>query len=147
MLRMSSSTSSTFLPARLAALRMPAKSAAGLMLSSVRSSATTGSAGELRSPRCALPACGRDVRDPSKESSGFLDSGFFLCLCVSVANKDILPCPDSGARSGRYRTNVLPLPGSLLTRCNSPPSSHASSREMDSPRPVPPYFLVVPVSA
>ena len=48
--------------------------------------------------------------------------------------------------SGRYRVNVLPLPGVLLRRI-SPPRRLLISRLMDSPSPVPPYFRAVPVSA
>ena len=39
--------------------------------------------------------------------------------------------------SGSSRVKVLPSPGTLLTEMD-PPSSPARSREMDSPRPVPP---------
>ncbi|OEZ59967.1 hypothetical protein DUGA6_36070 [Duganella sp. HH105] len=46
--------------------------------------------------------------------------------------------------SGRVNVKQLPLPGSL-TRPMPPPSSCARSREIDRPRPVPPYLrLVVP---
>jgi hypothetical protein len=41
---------------------------------------------------------------------------------------------------------VLPSP-SVLDKRISPPSNAASSREMASPRPVPPYLRLVPASA
>ena len=47
---------------------------------------------------------------------------------------------------GRKSVNVLPCPGAL-TSLISPPSSVASSRLMARPRPVPPYFRLVPASA
>ena len=62
------------------------------------------------------------------------------------------PSPAGGrAAAGTYsrgmkRVNVLPSPRVLWTRI-SPPSSLAISRLMDRPRPVPPYFRLVPVSA
>ena len=42
--------------------------------------------------------------------------------------------------------NSLPFPGSLSTQI-SPPIMLTNRLEMVSPRPVPPYFLVVDVSA
>ncbi len=48
--------------------------------------------------------------------------------------------------SGRYSVNVLPSPWVLSTRI-SPPSKRASSLEIESPSPVPPYCLLVVPSA
>ena len=51
---------------------------------------------------------------------------------------------EAGIDVGRYTVNVLPLPTALCSLI-SPPSRLVSSRQIDSPRPVPPYFrLVVP---
>ena len=47
---------------------------------------------------------------------------------------------------GRKRVKVLPCP-EVLSSLISPPSSLATSREIDRPRPVPPYFRLVDVSA
>ena len=47
--------------------------------------------------------------------------------------------------SGRYSVNSLPSPG-VLSTCSSPPSRRAISREIDRPRPVPPYLRLVPPS-
>ncbi len=51
-----------------------------------------------------------------------------------------------GVRCGRYRVKLLPPPTSLRTVI-SPSSRRASSRLMDRPSPVPPYFLAVLPSA
>ena len=47
---------------------------------------------------------------------------------------------------GIVTVNVLPSPGALCT-VNSPPSAVTIWREIASPRPVPPYFRVVELSA
>ena len=56
-----------------------------------------------------------------------------------------VPVKVSGrSTSGRYRVKVEPTPGVDDTEI-APPSSRASDRLIDSPRPEPPYFrLVVP---
>ena len=49
-------------------------------------------------------------------------------------------------RAGRYTVKVLPSPG-VLESVTSPPSSRTSSRLIDRPRPVPPYWRAVEPSA
>ena len=51
-----------------------------------------------------------------------------------------------GQITGTVSVNALPPPSTLSTVI-SPPRSRARSREMDRPRPVPPYFLCVLPSA
>ena len=54
-------------------------------------------------------------------------------------------CAPSAA-TGSRAVNVLPAPGSLVTSM-SPPIMRHSRRLMARPRPVPPYFRVVELSA
>ena len=64
-------------------------------------------------------------------------AGRFRAICGATARA-------ASYSRGRNSVNVLPSPGTLVTRI-SPPSRRAISRLIERPRPVPPYFrLVVP---
>ena len=72
-----------------------------------------------------------------------------LAACVGVASAGALAAvsaeasvssvagADSGMLAGSCSVKVLPWPGMLYTEIE-PPSSALKSREIDSPRPVPP---------
>src|SRR5487761_1247203 len=88
------------------------------------------------------PVPNSDIHDRGAAASAPTDSA--ECAVDPFADPPLACAPGAGMEVGRYTVNVLPLPTSLCSLI-SPPSRLVSSRQIDRPRPVPPYLrLVVP---
>src|SRR5438445_6117085 len=88
------------------------------------------------------PFCGLAFRDPGAAASS--QSASAECPADPFDDPPLAWPADAGIDVGRYTMNVLPLPTSLCSLI-SPPRRVVSSRQIDRPRPVPPYLrLVVP---
>ena len=66
--------------------------------------------------------------------------------CVPMKSRR-WPCGSSAGTQRMVKWKVEPSPGPALSAHIVPPISSASSLEIASPRPVPPYLRVVPLSA
>src|SRR5258708_36502291 len=79
------------------------------------------------------------------ESGRTFDPGVPLLDFAEPLDDASFDTPDhatAGLPTGRYRVKMLPTPGSLSTVI-SPARRRVSSRQMDRPKPVPPYLRLV----